>query len=270
MMLLPLVAGLAMAVQLDWVEQSKSRLELREDGRTVFVFNHGPERECCYLHPVNSPSGVTVTDDGPADHKHHRGIFWAWPIVRVGETQADLWLQRDAKQRFERFSAKAATEGAAGLVIEQGWFVKERRVVHETVELVIRPSANGRQEFDVTLTLVAVDQPVEIAGAPEQNKGYGGFSCRFAPRAATAISTSEGPVTRDEDHGRHTYAELAASFDGRRAGLRITAAQPGEWCLRPYGFVGATFPGVQPHTLLPGKPLTLRYSVTVFDGSLVH
>jgi hypothetical protein len=77
-------------------------------------------------------------------------------------------------------------------------------------------------------------------------------------------------VTRDEDHGRHTYAELAASFDGRRAGLRITAAQPGEWCLRPYGFVGATFPGVQPHTLLPGKPLTLRYSVTVFDGSLVH
>jgi hypothetical protein len=219
---------------------------------------------------VNSPSGVTVTDDGPADHRHHRGLFWAWPIVRVGETKADLWMQRDIVHRFERFSAKAATEGPARLEIEQGWLVKGRQVVHETVEFVIQPSSKGRQEFDVTLTLVALDEPVEIAGASENNKGYGGFSCRFAPRTATAIQTAEGAVTKDEDHVRHTFAELAASFNGRDAGLRITAAEAGEWCLRPYGFVGASFPGVQPYTLLPGKPLTLRYSVTVFDGRLVH
>jgi hypothetical protein len=60
----------------------------------VFVYNYGmqlkpgvPEdrRRACYLHPVWTPGGTIVTDDFPADHYHHRGIFWAWPRVKVGE-----------------------------------------------------------------------------------------------------------------------------------------------------------------------------------------
>jgi hypothetical protein len=42
-----------------------------------------------------------------------------------------------------------------------------------------------------------------------------------------------------------------------------------QWCLRKYGFVGASFPGrtaaVDHYTLEPGKPLTLRFTVRVSD-----
>jgi hypothetical protein len=56
--------------------------------------------------------------------------------------------------------------------------------------------------------------------------------------------------------------------------LRITPDEkdpgaPYQWCLRSYGFVGASFPGrtdqVESYTLEPGKPLTLRFRVSVSD-----
>ncbi len=44
---------------------------------------------------------------------------------------------------------------------------------------------------------------------------------------------------------------------------------PSQWCLRHYGFVGASFPGktveVDGYTLEPGKPLTLKFRVRVSD-----
>lgn len=265
MMVLSLLAALAMAGSFEWVERSAAELELRVNGRTVFVYNHGPDRQCCYLHPVNSPSGITVTDDGPADHKHHRGIFWAWPIVRIGETRYDLWMRQGAEQKFDRIVEKRATASEARLLVEHSWVIQGKPVVRETMELRVQPALKAEQQIEVTLTFTALDQPVQIAGAPEQNKGYGGFSCRFAPRTDTTIQTPEGAITKDENHGRHKYAELSALFKGKRAGLRITAAEAGEWCLRPYGFVGANFPGVQPYTIQPGKPLKLSYTVAVFD-----
>jgi hypothetical protein len=77
-------------------------------------------------------------------------------------------------------------------------------------------------------------------------------------------------VPRDEDHNRHEWAELEAVFGGARAGLRVTAdpsnpAHPNSWCLRHYGFVGANFPGTQAYRLEPGRTLTLRYRVNLFD-----
>ena len=109
-----------------------------------------------------------------------------------------------------------------------------------------------------------------IAGAPEQNKGYGGVSIRFAPRQETRIESSEGPVAKDGNHNRHRWAQLEAQFAGGRAGVRIEADRrnpqfPNDWCLRHYGFVGANFPGVTPYRIDPAKPITLRYEIRVFD-----
>jgi hypothetical protein len=56
--------------------------------------------------------------------------------------------------------------------------------------------------------------------------------------------------------------------------LRITSDDknpgvPMQWCLRNYGFIGASFPGrtasVDHYTLEPGKPLTLRFRVRIAD-----
>jgi hypothetical protein len=38
-----------------------------------------------YIHPLYGLDGEVLTEDFPADHLHHRGIFWAWHQVWLGD-----------------------------------------------------------------------------------------------------------------------------------------------------------------------------------------
>lgn len=252
-------------------------LELSEDGKPVFVYNHGmvlrngaPEdrRRSSYLHPVYAPDGTVVTDDFPRDHWHHRGIFWAWPVVTVNGERRDGWLLKGAGQRFERWIAREAARDSARLAVENGWYSGQTRLVKETVEIVVRPASGGRRELSFSLTFEAAGAAVELVGEPSQNKGYGGFSVRFAPREGTVIRTDQGVEERDTDMVPHPWAELEGAFAGRRASLRIdidkdNPGYPNGWCLRRYGFLGVNYPGRVPALLKPGTPLRMKYRVTV-------
>jgi hypothetical protein len=253
-------------------------LELSEDGNPVFVYNYGmllkegvkeQYRRSTYLHPVYAPDGTVLTDDFPKDHPHHRGICWAWPVVRFEGQTFDVWAVQGMYQRFVRWISKQASQDQARLAVENGWFVGNRKAVKEIVEFVVHPAAGGRRAFDVTLTLEAVDKPVEIAG--REKKGYGGFGMRFAPREDTVIRTDAGIEPKDSDLSVHPWAELEAVFAGHRAGARIEVSPdnpgaPNGWCLRHYGYLGVSWPGLQSWTLQRGKPLKLKYRVTLFSS----
>src|SRR5688572_8522577 len=49
----------------------------------------------CCVHPFNTPGGRAATDIAPADHRDHRGIFFAWhdmTFTRGAETlRGDFW-----------------------------------------------------------------------------------------------------------------------------------------------------------------------------------
>jgi hypothetical protein len=257
---------------------SPESVELSERGQPVYVYNHGLIRKagapedrarCCYLHPVYAPNGTILTDDFPSDHYHHRGIFWAWPIVTAGGERYDLWTLRGIRQRFVRWLARQAGEGEARLAVENAWVVEDRPLVKETVEIITLPAAGERRQIDFRLTFEASEGPVELRGEPAEDKGYGGFSVRFAPREKTVITTDAGAERQDSNMAPHPWAQLEALFAGRRAGLRIDIDPanpdfPNGWCLRHYGFLGVNFPGLKAHRLQPGRPLLLRYKVTVF------
>ena len=260
-------------------EAGAGRLELTENGKPVFVYNHGmmlpsgvPEnrRRSSYLHPVYTPNGTVVTDDFPRDHYHHRGLFWTWPVVVVDGEKYDLWAIRGIHQKFVRWTAREAGPDQARLGVENGWFAGERKVVKETVEVVARPARGNARRLDLALTFEAVGRAVEIAGEPAQQKGYGGLSLRFGPRQETRIRTDAGLEAKDTNMAPHPWAELEGVFQGRRAGARIDIDPsnpdfPSGWCLRNYGFLGVNFPGLKPYRLEPGRPLVLRYWVTVFS-----
>ena len=254
-------------------------LELAENGRPVLVYNFGMMRppgvpedrsRSSYLHPLYAPDGTVVTDDFPRDHYHHRGLSWMWPVVRIEGTQYDLWALRGIRTQFVRWMAREVRGGSARLGVENGWYVGDRKVLKETVAIVAWPAEAGRRRLDLTLSFEALERPIEIAGEPDQQKGYGGLSLRFAPRHETVIRTGSGTEARDSNMVPHAWAELEGTFEGRRAGARIDIdpANPGfpnGWCLRPYGFLGVNFPGLKAYTLAPGRPLVLKYRVTVFS-----
>lgn len=267
-------------------EISPTALELQDGGKPVFVYNFGmvlaqgfPEamRRSCYLHPVYAPDGTVLTDDFNPDHAHHRGISWMWPEVTVDGKKGDIWTVQKFKQQFVQWKTRETKAALARLAVENGWFDGDRKFVKEDVEIVVQPAAGNRRVLDFTLSFEAVDRPVLVAGTPEGKKGFGGFCFRFAPRdggaAKTVIRTEKGIEKKDGVMARHPWAEIAGTFKGKEAGARVedTPANPGfpknGWLLRHgFGFLNVSYPGLEPITLEPGKPLVLKYRVVLFAG----
>lgn len=266
-----------------WKDRGDGRLDLLEQGKPALTYNYGPRladgapedrRRCCYIFPVITPRGIEVLDDFPRDHWHHRGLFWAWPVVRTAEGTFDLWALKGVEARFGRFLAVEAKTDSARVAVSNGWYAGGRKLVTERAAITVFPAAGGARELEVELAFEAEGAPVTLAGSQEQGKSYGGFSARFAPRTATVLRADGVTLAADEDLNPHTWAELEGKFEGKRALLRITpdahnTGMPWQWCLRSYGFVGASFPGksakVREHTLEPGRPETLRFRVRVAD-----
>ena len=44
-----------------------------------------------YIHPVMTPSGITITDDYPRNHTHHHGIWAAWTKTSFDGREPDFW-----------------------------------------------------------------------------------------------------------------------------------------------------------------------------------
>lgn len=261
-------------------------LELLENGKPVFVYNYGmilapgsPERmrRSCYLHPVYAPDGTVLTDDFNRDHPHHRGIFWAWEVVTANGKTDDVWTVKGFKQKFVRWVARENDGPRARLAVENGWYDGDRKFVKEDVEILTQRASKTQRMLDFTLRFEALEQPVVIVGTPDLQKGYGGFAFRTAARdggaAQTLIRTDKGVSEKDGVMSRHPWAEIAGSFKGTEAGVRIedNPSNPGYpangWLMRhSFALLNVSYPGLEPVTLEPGKPLTLKYRVILFTG----
>jgi hypothetical protein len=278
-----LAFAFAAAAAFTWQDTGDGRLELRDKGQPVLTYNYGmqlkegaPEikRRAAYVHPVWAPNGAVVTDDFPRDHWHHRGVFWAWPVVRYAGVTHDMWtiVRTPPKARLVKWIEKK-DGSTARLAVENGWFLADKQIVRETVRMTVHPVDEGARKTTYELTFEALDGPVEIMGSEDkggsvEKKGYGGFNVRFAPRTETVVRTDKGVEARDTDMIPHPWAEMEALYDGKRATLRVeddpkNPGYPNGWCLRKYGFLGVNYPGIQPMRLEKGKPVTLRYTVTV-------
>jgi hypothetical protein len=270
-------------------EISPASLELSEGGKPVFVYNFGgilasnfPERmrRACYLHPVYAPDGTVMTDDFHKDHPHHRGIFWPWEVITYNGETNDAWTVKGFPQRFVRWKARETSGTVARLAVENGWYAGEKKFVKEDVEILAHPTANGRRVLDFTLRFEAVDQPVTIVGTPDARKGYGGFAFRTAPRdggaAKTIIRTDEGVSEKDGVMAKHPWAEIVGNYKGKPESVRIEddPSNPGYpsngWLMRhSFALLNVSYPGLDPVTLQPGKPLTLKYRVILSSGDAV-
>jgi hypothetical protein len=282
-LLLALAVAPAVAMgQFRFRDLNSKSVELSENGSPVFVYNYGvmlkegvaaDRARCCYLHPVYAPNGAVITDDFPKDHPHHRGISWMWPVVIVDGKTYDLWTIKDIVARFEKWDRKKAGRDKAVLAFQDGWYVGDRKVVQENVEIVAHPIVDGRRDLDITLILRSVGADVSIGGTHEGNKGYGGgLEIRFAARAGTKIRTAAQDDAPDSNRVPAAWAELTADFGGKQTTTRVTVdpsnpGAPNGWCLRHYGFLGVDYPGLQLRRLDRTVPLTMKFRVSLSGSS---
>lgn len=284
----PFVMSVSAHAQFSFREAGPTGLELAENGEPVYVYNYGavlkpgfPEwlRRCCYLHPVYLPDGTVITDDFNADHPHHRGISWMWQVVIVNGRTYDMWGLKGARMdhKFVRWTIRKAGMDSATLGVESGWFAGGNQVMKETVEIRTGRAQDGKRVLDFVLRFEPTDQPVEIAGTPDDKKAFGGFSFRSAPRdggeKATVIRSEQGVHAKDVVNEPHRWAEVEGKFNGKPGSLRIDddPASPGYpnngWLMRhSFAFLNVSYPGLKHLTLERGQPLVLKYHVTLASG----
>jgi hypothetical protein len=259
--------------------ETQEGLSLSEQGRPVFTYRHQMTlaeevqekyRRSTYIHPLYDLRGRVISDDFPKDHLHHRGLSWTWAHVGVAGEVYDLWACEGVQQVFERWLGRMSGPVCATIGVKNAWWASHRKIMDEWVWIRAFPANEYGRAIDVLLTLKALE-PIQLSGRKE--KGYSGFGLRYGPRQTTIITTPQGIESADSDLKRFPWADESGKFAGSStlSGAAIfqhpsNPGVPAGWCLRDYGFIGVSWPGVEIINLEPGNPLTLRFRVWVHEG----
>lgn len=253
---------------------------LSEDGRPVLFYRStaAPGRESWrvnYVHPLYSPGGAVITEDGPADHLHQRGLFWAWRRIIVdGVRVADGWVGDRLVLDVGKPEVREWPDGSAEVHVEVRWLVpinlQPSAIIEEHSSIRAYPVRDGRRQLEITVRLRALRPGVQLAGTDDE-KGYGGISARFARAQQMRISSG----------GRELRATSAAMQTGPQVEFRWPAAQPPwperitaacsvddqawmSWVLRQEpSMQNCAYPGSMPMTVPIQHPLSLSQTLWI-------
>lgn len=263
---------------------------IRDGARNVLQYRTAPENPgepctfCNYLHPLYGLGGGILTEDQPADHPHHRGIFWAWHQVLVnGKPIADQWELKNFEQKIVEFEFMKQRAGNVLLKTEVEWLSDrwkkngyEMPFIREFTEIEVWPASGNLRRIDFKIQLSALEEGVQIGGSDDE-KGYGGFSLRLALPDDVRFSGPQGDVQPEiTPVNSPGYINISGGFDrsGKQAGLIIidhpdNPGYPQSWILRSReSMQNAVFPGSKPLDVSTSDPLTLQYTVLVYSGKM--
>jgi hypothetical protein len=239
-----------------------------------------------YVHPLYDTRGEVITEDFPEDHRHHRGVFWAWHQVWVGDQLiGDPWVCKDFVWDVQSISSSRTADAISVLAVVH-W--KSPQLTNDTgvpVPIVdersrMRVHAMQTDErgakfrvVDFQLSFRAMVDGVRIGGSDDE-KGYGGFSPRIRLTGQETFR-SDG---MELDPGINAItAGLSVNISRPDSGLVMIVhrdnpmAQSGRaaWILRrSRSMQNPVYPGREPVSISRDDPLVLRYRLVMHDGNL--
>ena len=264
-----------------FADVNEKSLGLWEGDKPVLVYNHGilskpgvpaDRNRSTYIHPLYGLDGEVLTDDFPKDHYHHRGLFWAWPHVKIDGKEYSTWDLRDIAQKFERWLERGTTARGATLGVENGWYVGAQKVMQERVWFCVHPATADQRAIDLEFTWTPAGKPVTLTGA--EGKSYGGLTLRFAPGTNTVITIPSGPTIKDLPMTNLPWADLTRLWSAAQktsgAAIFVHPSHPDfppQWLTRHYGVLCLGWPGIQAKTFQPGEPIRCSYRVWIHRGT---
>ena len=233
----------------------------------------------CYFHPLRSPSGVVLTDVGPDDHRHHRGVFLAWVEMHSAAGDADFWgwgehAPTKGRRIVNREVRKTTGTGErVGFTARNEWLADDRVVLHEELrtELATREALHV---FDLAYSLTA---PAELTLS---RWAFSGFCVRMRkenvaawdPAGAVKLPPPQHTKPESDWPDRPWYAFTLRGNDARQAGVAVLNHSDNPRTLWhnvvSLGMLNPCIVAPAEVKLAPGKSLGLRYRVVTFDGDV--
>jgi hypothetical protein len=231
-----------------------------------------------YLQSIHTPSGKLVTDDFPANHVHHHGVWSPWTKTEFEGRKPDFWNMGEGTGRVEFVSLDGVwhRDGKAGFKVTHRFIdmiVKpEKEALWETWELAVA-SEEKRYVIDLTITQsCASESPLKL---PEYHYGglgvrgnwgwNGADNCRFL--------TASGLTDRLKvNTAKEPWCWIGGKVDGDTCGAAIfchpanfRAPQPVRvHPTEPFFCYAPQQGGAM--AIEPGKPYVARYRIVVADG----
>jgi hypothetical protein len=204
-LLIILILGLAtpgFSQNLTFERQAEGWL-LKEKGLPRFFYQvqtkdkDGKYPRSNYIHPLYGINGDVLTEDFPDDHLHHRGIFWTWHQLWVGEERiADPWVCEGIEWIIEEVMTDVVSNEKAVLNAKVLWREtgsNSRDIIEESVILTYERLADDLYRLSFDITLQPLLENVKIGGS-EDPKGYGGFSPRIKLTENVGFFDKKGKV----------------------------------------------------------------------------
>jgi hypothetical protein len=236
-----------------------------------------------YLHPLFTPSGVELTGDYPADHKHHHGIWSAWTRTRFGDHAIDFWNMADRQGKVDFHSLEQTWQGP----VSAGF---SARLAHTDL-LGSEPTVALDERWTVTAYqthrqappyfLVDLDSTQSTAtSAPLllEQYTYGGFALRghaqWTDPARVTFSTSEGLDRVRGDNSKGRWCAIGGDINGATVGYALLGhpenfRAPQTFRIHPTDPYMAFAPVKDgPFAIEPGQPYRSRFRIVSFDGPL--
>lgn len=207
------------------VEQTASDLIVRDGSRTVLGYKVAAppapegvdpvyERSGC-LHPVNTPSGRTVTQLYPPDHPHQHGIFSAWVNTTYQGKPIDFWNLAGGTGRVRHQQIVSTFQDAevAGFEVDLLHTATQAKVdvLRERWSISVRRLTDKAYSIDLESTQAALtEEPLTV-----NEYHYGGFAVRGPTSWLTAQDGWARQHPREPHHGSRMLNDLGS---GREQG----------------------------------------------------
>lgn len=240
-----------------------------------------------YIHPLYGLDGEVLTEDFPADHLHHRGVFWGWHQVWVGDKQlGDSWAIKDFVWDIRDVKVVTPDSESKALQVEVYWKSplwtdadgNQKPFVKENTMIRLYRAEHDMRKVDFEIHLLALEDNLRLGGS-EDEKGYGGFSTRIPLPDGLAFIGADGPVepkTLQVEGGPWMDFSGPLGPGGKTSGIAILCHKslpnyPERWILRRKGSAqNPVFPGREPVPLSSKTPLVLRYRLIIHRGDVHH
>jgi hypothetical protein len=251
------------------------RASFRVDGveRLAYEFGVGMSRP--FFFPVVGRGGACLTRMGhpnPVGHEHHKSVWFAHQKVNG----VNFWEERensDVRLRHRRVTLYHDGDDFGGMVAEIDWWANGRRLLRQTLTVVLEPQDGRDLAIDFQTRFEAADGPVEFG---QTNFGFLGV------RVAKTISEQFGGGSLRNEHGAEGEAAIFGKtsrwvdYSGPSQPRTVEGLcymdhpenphHPSPWHVRRDGWMEAAFNLVTPYGVGSGHPLDLRYRLLVHDG----
>jgi len=231
-----------------------------------------------YLYPINASQGMSVTEDGPKDHVHHRSLWVAHGDVNG----VDFWSEMPGHGIIRHLEIESIDAGP---------------VYAEVTSRNLWESPEGEELLRETRTLRVwnaysrnwlIDLVVELEAAGDVTLGDTKEAGMIAVRVASTITVnngglllnSYGAINEEEVWGRRAHwCDYSGPLGGGICGIAVfdhfsNPRHPTYWHARNYGLMAANIFGLSQFTgrrggdlsLRRGETLKFRYRVYVHRG----